>query len=139
MYWDRGLDAAPEVVHLAYRSWREMNPGWEVRFLDDATAARYLDVGTLFGVASLQHTVAARSDYLRTYLLARHGGVWADATAWCWRPLDDWLTGETADTGFFIFRQPESKEDRQITSWFIASAPGNSITVAQFQIGRAHV
>lgn len=132
MYWNRGLAAAPEVVQLAYRSWQEMNPGYEVRFLDDTTVAQYLDINALFRIASLEHTVAHRADYLRTFLLAQHGGVWVDGTCWCWQPLAQWLPQETRDSGFFMFRQPESRQDRQITNWFIASAPCHPIIVAMF-------
>ena len=33
-------------------------------------------------------SVQGRSNILRIHLLARYGGVWADATLWCHRPLD---------------------------------------------------
>jgi hypothetical protein len=133
MYWDSGLDAAPEVVKLAYRSWREMNPNHEVRLLDENTVKQYIDADLLFKISSLEATVAHKSDFIRTYLLAVDGGVWADSTTFCWVPLDEWLPAETHQSGFFIFRQPESREDRQITNWFIASSRGNIISTSMVE------
>lgn len=132
MYWNNGLVAAPDVVQVAYRSWQEMNPDYEVRFLDDDSVRDYCDINLLFANASLEHTVAHRADLLRTYLLARHGGVWADSTTWCWQPLSAWLDKESGESGFFMFRQPESRQDRQITNWFICSSAGNPISVGMF-------
>jgi hypothetical protein len=44
MYWDKGLESAPEVVKLSRLSWETQNPDWDVRFLDDSTIIQYLDV-----------------------------------------------------------------------------------------------
>ena len=43
MYWDKGLESAPEVLKLSRLSWEAQNPDWEVRFLDDSTIIQYLD------------------------------------------------------------------------------------------------
>jgi hypothetical protein len=65
--------------------------------------------------------VTPYSDILRTELLRRHGGVWADATVYCTRPLDDWLLQVMSQTDFFAFSRPGP--DREIASWFLASRP----------------
>lgn len=127
LYWNGGLEAAPEVVQLAYQSWKQMNPGYEVRFLDDNNIKQYIDLNLLFSISSVDITLAGQSDFLRTYLLATYGGIWADSTTFCWKPLDNWLPQQTYKSGFFIFRQPETRLDRQIASWFIASSKGNPI------------
>jgi mannosyltransferase OCH1-like enzyme len=36
-------------------------------------------------------TIQAKSDLLRTLVLYKHGGVWADASLDCAIQLDDWL------------------------------------------------
>jgi hypothetical protein len=129
MYWDRGLHCAPEVVKLSHLSWELHNPDWEVRFLDDATIARYLDVKSILKLSSVDLTPAHKSDFIRTFLLALYGGVWADSTTFCWRPLSAWLLEDASRSGFFVFRQPETNRDRQIANWFIASSIKNPITV----------
>jgi hypothetical protein len=61
-----------------------------------------------------------RSLFVRLELLRRYGGVWADATLYCWQPLDSWLP-QHLDTGFFAFRDPGP--DRMAASWLLASTP----------------
>ena len=63
-------------------------------------------------------------------MLRQHGGVWADATSFCLRPLDDWLNAAYA-AGFFAFRNPA--KDRMMANWFIASEPDNALFVALHQ------
>lgn len=133
MYWDKGLDAAPEIVKLAHRSWVAMNPDYEIRFLDSKSVVSIADFDAVFKLSSLDLGMAHKTDYIRTYLLAHYGGVWADSTTFCWTPLSEWLDKPIVETGFFIFRQPKSRQDRQIANWFMASVKGNSITVGLFK------
>lgn len=121
MFWDKGFDAAPEIVKRAAKSWEVMNPGWEIRKLDAESARAMVDIDSFARRPSMAHY----SDLLRLELLTRHGGVWADATALCLRPLDDWLPGHFLETGFFAFRRPG--RDRALSSWFLASLPGEPL------------
>jgi hypothetical protein len=90
------------------------------------------------------------SNLLRFYLLNRYGGVWADATCYCCRPLDDWLPA-VMTSGFFAFRfledewvrdQLSSKfpswfekrpHDRIVSSWFLAASKGNPLPLAVYE------
>lgn len=129
LHWEQGYDAAPELVQACRRTWETLNPGWDIRVLDRASAAAAVDLPTLPDTILSAH----RADVLRTRLLAEHGGVWADATTWCLRPLDEWLP-MAGHAGFFIFTW--TGEDRRIIgrswprligNWFIAAAPGNPL------------
>lgn len=53
------------------------------------------------------------------------GGVWADATLWCARPLDDWLEPSCRTAGFFGYDRPAA--DRPIATWFLAAAADSRI------------
>ena len=33
MFWDSGLENAPDVVSLCLRSWKQLNPDWTVTLL----------------------------------------------------------------------------------------------------------
>ncbi len=127
MYWEQGLDNAPEIVRQCHASWRRLNPGWEIRLLDQDSVPDYVDlpgiVGGNYGDIPIQH----RSDMLRLHLLAKFGGVWADATCLCHRPLDAWIH-EYMRSGFFVFRDPG--RGRLISNWFIASMPENHLAVS---------
>jgi hypothetical protein len=120
MYWHQGEAQAPFVVRRCIESWRRHNPGWKVRVLDAESVAGFADMSDVPEALSFRYF----ADLLRVRLLARHGGVWADATVWCHRPLDDWLP-LMSTTGFFALRHPGV--GRWISSWFLVSAPGHMI------------
>lgn len=118
IYWGQGEAQAPELVRRCIASWREQNPGWEIRVLDATSAAELVDLSDIAPGLAFR----LKSDALRLRLLARYGGVWADATSYCHRPLDDWMPLLGGLTGFFTFAAPG--RDRWIANWFIAAAPG---------------
>lgn len=129
IYWNGGLDSAPEVVKVAVKSWVAKNPDFELIFLDDEKIQEYFDFKSLFMNLTINAGVAHKSDFIRTYMLARFGGVWVDSTTFCWESLSHWIDSCTAECGFFVFKQSGDRLDRQIKNWFIASSKGNPIIV----------
>lgn len=123
LYWEQGEAAAPDLVKLCLRSWRDLNPGWEVTCLD-AGAPILAEIGAVLPPGLRP---AHRADVLRLALLDRHGGVWADASALCRAPLDHWLTGRMQE-GFFGFALTRAESDRPVDNWFLASTPGAPLT-----------
>ena len=133
IYWDKGEAAAPPLVRRCIRSWREHNPDWEIRMLDAGTCRDWADLPALPDTIAPAHF----ADVLRTRLLCRHGGVWADATTFCVRPLSDWLPMLVGQAGFFAFLWiPGDRRflgeglGRAIGNWFLASEPGGAIATA---------
>lgn len=119
--WFQGLEKAPYVVRKCHESWITKNPSWRVVSLDETTLPSLASVDySTDNIRAL--TLQSKSDLVRLDLLARHGGVWADATCFCVRPLDDWLPPNLA-SGFFAFHRP--RPDRIISSWFLAAEPEN--------------
>lgn len=121
--WLQGLGKAPLVVKECYESWLKHNPDWQLILLDENNISNHIDLPDYSRKNNI--TKQAYSDILRINLLAKYGGVWADATCFCVKPLDEWLP-EYITTGFFAFERPGP--DRMISSWFIASAKYNYIT-----------
>lgn len=126
MFWDSGLESAPDLVKLSYQTWVKYNPDYQVILLDNDNIQSYLgfDFFAVFNVVTIDLGSAGKSDLLRLYLLSRFGGVWADATTFCKRSLTEWL--DISSTGFFCFRE-KSSDDRQLVSWFIAAYKGHPI------------
>lgn len=125
MLWLQGWEDAPELVDACVRTWRRCNPDWELRLLaKDDLPALIGDDAAMRSIAGKQLPPEAFSDVVRLALLLRYGGVWADATTFCLRPLDDWLTPVLV-SGFFAFTNFEP--DRMIASWFLAAEPGNQL------------
>jgi hypothetical protein len=121
IYWHSDLGSAPALVQRCVRTWAERNPEWELRLWDHAAASGVISWGDL--PEGLK--ITPYSDILRTELLRRFGGVWADATLWCNRPLDDWLLQTMVQTDFFAFSRPGA--DRSVASWFLASRPESEV------------
>jgi len=110
-------------------SWITRNPTWEVVLLDQTNIGDYADLGmSEITVSAL--LLPHRADLFRLALLAKHGGVWADATTFCVRPLDDWLE-KYCDSGFFAFRNPT--KDRLMGSWFLAAEPACPLVVKLYE------
>jgi len=124
LYWDQGRDDAPELVRECVRSWEKQNPDWEIRHWDGGQAVKLVSWDSL--PAGLK--ITPYSDILRTEILKAHGGVWADATILCTRPLDPWLLPIMCQTDFFAFSRPGP--DREIASWFLAARPESKIVAA---------
>lgn len=117
LYWGQGLAQAPEIVRYCVDSWSMTNPGWDVTVLDARSAEAPLPSA---GLRS-DITVAQYADVLRSALLMREGGVWADASCLCTAPLDSWLGLVFQQADFFAFDRPG--RDRQVSNWFLASVP----------------
>lgn len=115
MFWDKGFEAAPEIIQLCKRSWEINNPGWTFNILDMDAAREVVDIDSFPDRPGM----AGYSDLLRLHLLQQHGGVWADATVLSLRPLDDWLPGLFAQAPMFAFNRPAT--DRMLSTWLLAA------------------
>ncbi len=125
--WSSGLPSAPDVVKACVASWQRQNPDWDLKFFDRSQAGELLDVEQITGSRLSELDPVVLADLLRMHLLAEHGGVWVDSTCYCTKPLDQWLS-PMLTTGFFAFRDPGP--DRLLSTWFLASQPGHTLTKA---------
>ena len=117
MYWHQGWKNAPEIVKRCAATWQRHNPTWDIFFLDSASVAEKVKLPP--AVKNLNLPLPALSDVIRICLLKEYGGVWADATLWCTRPLDDWIEVVCNPSGFFAYEKPGP--GRPISSWFLAA------------------
>ncbi len=124
--WFQGLSQAPLVVRKCYESWKKHNPDWEVIFLDNNNLKDYITPSLPEDKLS-QLSKNHQSDLIRLELLAKHGGVWTDATTFCQRPLDDWLWDYT-QAGFFTFAE-KTRGYGWIVSWFLVAEKSHPLIV----------
>ena len=148
MFWEKGFAEAPHVVRVCAESWTARNPGWDLVQLDATNLGDYVAGEVLDRLRGLRGLSTKKfANLLRLYLVGRWGGVWADATCFCVKPLDEWLP-ERMDSGFFAFRRmPDawlesaswvdrlvgSSKDRIVANWFFASLPDNVLALRMFQ------
>ena len=122
LYWHDGWDKAPELAKLCLKSWQLSNPTYNVYALD------YTSLGTALREPpshKANSKLAGFSDRVRVKILQETGGVWADATLFCSKPLDSWLHLMVPVSQFFALASPAP--DRIISSWFLASTTSSPI------------
>lgn len=129
LFWDQGLDLAPSLVRSCVESWVRHNPDWEVTVLSGESLCDWGDP-VLCEPRARSLLPYRLSELARLSLLLRHGGVWADATAYCMKPLDEWLPAYL-ESGFFAFANPA--KERLIASWFLASSRGGYVPGRMWQ------
>ncbi len=132
MLWQQGWDKAPPLVRACAESWRRQNPDWQLHLLDNEGIAEFLPALPNIPERAARTT---QSNIVRLALLQRHGGVWADATLFCARPLDDWLP-QVAGPNLFLFSYPRPYRLAEI--WFMAAAPQNGLLTAWQQMVAAY-
>lgn len=125
-YWKTGIESAPQLVKICIESWQLRNPGWDIVILDDSNVHAWVDM-TKVQERNPRLNVIAYSEVLRWKLLALHGGIWADATLFCCKPLDLWPLANLLKDEFFAFR---SCEPHLYNSWFLVGQPSCSIVKA---------
>jgi len=125
MYWGQGFDQAPWIVQKCLASWQHYNSEWQIIQLSENNIQDYIELPVRKG-----RSWAAWSDLIRISILAKHGGVWCDATLFCLKPLDNWLTN-IAESGFWAFKAPT--KDRLVASWFLYGEPSNYLIKRWYQ------
>jgi len=123
-YWHQGQP--PLVVRRCLENWRRHCPDWQIELISAGSLARFIDPATIpAGFERL--TPARQSDWLRLALLARHGGVWLDASSILTTPLE-WLVEAQARSGaqycgFYLQRYTQRPASPIVDSWCMASPP----------------
>ena len=125
LYWGQGWDQAPILCHVCKDSWNSLNKHYNINLID---YTRSVDMFAGLSVERQIYQPRVKANVLRLRLLLRYGGVWADPTVFCARPLETWLPFCSADSNLFMFSfRPGG--DRSIANWFIKGS-GSSCLLA---------
>jgi len=123
MFWDKPDRAKrPKLVNLCEDRARELheNSGWEVRFLDEENVTDWVEQefwDFVLDEAKAPHRFyAGASDYLRMYLLKKHGGVWMDASVLVLRPLD-WIYDIPNNPELVMFWNNQVYSQHYVEEW----------------------
>lgn len=120
-YWNH---AQPDnVVQQCIQSWRHQCPGYEVILVHPDNLETYVPKEALPQQFDQLHP-AKQADWLRLYLVSRHGGYWLDASTLLTRSLD-WMPQNAAGasfTGFFLEKFTHDMRFPVIESWAFGAA-----------------
>jgi Capsular polysaccharide synthesis protein len=128
-YWQS--NPPPPFIQACLGNWRRFAPDHQVRLLDRSNVSQWLPELR----ADFDEMPAYRqADWLRIQLLARHGGIWMDASMLLSRDLA-WLhetrQRRAADyVGFYIDRYTTRPELPIVENWLMASVPGGPFVTA---------
>ena len=127
MFWDSGIEHAPEIVQECYRSVVKYG-GREVILLDKFNVGKYITFPQhiMDKVKKGNIPIAGFTDLLRFSLLEHYGGTWIDATVY----LSDVIPEEVLKSNFFAFRNSMCLVDNPVLfpAWFL-HAKANNITI----------
>jgi len=129
--WLQGWEHAPWLCKEVAESWRFNNPGWNIHLISQSNLIDYVPVSYTPYLYDKNKTITsqARSDIIRLSVLARWGGVWADATMLCMQPLDHWIQDAVAPGGLWMYHGhgAQMAKEEGPASWFILSIKGGDM------------
>eukprot|EP00438_Fugacium_kawagutii_P024483 Skav209982 [mRNA] locus=scaffold1046:261732:262652:+ [translate_table: standard] len=102
------------MTHLAVASWRHYAPDYEVKILNLKTYKAYVQGEEHVGLEDFQNIMVVFCDWLRVAVLARHGGVWMDATLLLTSPLQHMVNESASFSGVHL--------ENRLEGFFLASA-----------------
>ena len=135
VFWWQGEQNAPEIIKSCIMNIRKNGGDHPVRIVDSENYLRYVAIPDhiLKKVQQKRISVTHLSDYLRMKLLAKHGGLWIDATVFVQKPID----GALFKAPIWTVRNP-GDDAMNISNWewsinFIGGWKGNLLfcTVAE--------
>jgi mannosyltransferase OCH1-like enzyme len=117
------FDMLPQYMKDAAQTWKDQNPEYEWRYMDDKQAAEF--VLTEFGEEWHRIFISApvgvmRGDIWRYMIIYKYGGVYSDLDTECWKPISSWIM---EDKNMIVC--PETSE--HFCQWTFAAAPNHPV------------
>lgn len=122
--WWQGTSETNFIVDRSWQSVKEHLSDFEQIILTKDNIQEYVEIPKHIkqkhdsGLITHTHF----SDILRSLLLEKYGGIWADSTVF----FSSTLPKEIADIPLFVFQDPRFRSTR-ISSWFIRANPNHPI------------
>jgi len=110
-------------MHEAMDTWKNLNPEYEHRYMDDTQAAEFIknEYGQEWYDIFISLPVGVmRGDLWRYMVIYKYGGVYADLDTECLKPISSWMI---EDKEFIVC--PETSD--HFCQWTFASTSGNPI------------
>jgi len=117
------FDSLTPYMYEAIDTWKNLNPEYEHRYMDDKQAAEFVlnEFGQEWYDIFINVPVGVmRGDLWRYMIIYKYGGVYADLDTVCLNPIDNWMNDE-----YDMIVCPEN--DMHFCQWTFAAAPGSPI------------
>ena len=115
IFWGQGESTMPTLVRICYERWKRYHPDNVVLVTFD-NLSQYIELpdALLQKVKAGKQTWASFSDIVRTTLLAKHGGLWSDATVFAPKPLP---IEKLKSMPFYAANYPNKLTNRSVRFW----------------------
>lgn len=128
-YWD--APTLPPLIEACLANWRRQAPDHELRLLSRANLTDWIAPERLARIDFDRLPAFRQADWIRVELLARHGGIWMDASTVLTAPLD-WLHAARAAhhaeyAGYYLERYTQQADLPVVENWLMAAAPGSPL------------
>jgi hypothetical protein len=126
-YWDS--EELPDFVSKCIDKWRRLHQDWSIIVLNPKNLKDYLPETDIFKL-KFADTKPRQSDFVRLHILAKYGGVWADASmvptkSWDW-VIDEQKKKGSDFIGYYRQGATTKSEYPVIESWFFACPKGSN-------------
>jgi len=123
----------PDFIRQCLDNWRHFAPDHELRSVHQGNIAQWLGSGSITAFFT-QLPPFRQADWLRLQLLAKHGGIWIDASTLLTQNLD-WVLTLQAERGseyigFYIDRFTTRPDQPIVENWFMAAPPQSPFILA---------
>jgi len=120
-YWDG--PSPPDSVQKCIQTWRNTNPDYEIKIISPENLSEFLPDVDILGM-KMADTPQRTADLVRVHVMAKHGGVWCDATVMLTGPLDFVQAHPGAElVGYHLKGWRIKQEWPVIENWFFACPP----------------
>jgi hypothetical protein len=126
-YWND--ENMPPSVDLCIKSWRKINPDYEIIIMTKKNYREYVSIpDSIANHPNMNDSHARFADLLRIYVIAEHGGIWADASIIMNQAINEWMYATTTSAEFYGFHTFYKYERPHyiIENWFFAAPPNSS-------------
>lgn len=97
-YWNS--KQLPPIATHCIETWKRLNPDFQIVVVNPDYVFTHMNPPRSF----LTMIPQWQADWVRINLLAKHGGVWMDATIYCFKKLDSWINFNSNQ--LFVFNPP---------------------------------
>jgi putative glycosyltransferase len=128
--WFQGMENAPELVKSCFKSVKREFPDYQITVLTAENIQKYVTIPEVILYKWNEGIInnANFSDVLRVWILAKHGGVWLDATVYC---TGNAIKDLIEKNPFFMYKSLSSIEERiSSSSWMIASTANHPLILS---------
>jgi hypothetical protein len=126
LLWLQGWNNAPLLQKKVLQSWINYNPDYNIIKIDYNNLKKFdLNIDYIYD-KNKKITPQALSDIIRVSLLKKYGGIWADATFLCLKPINSLINNYLLDNNIFMYYRPNGGAELSHCLYSFIVADSNS-------------